>query len=69
MRACLKGVNKGESDNGEKNIQRIDGCRDDAWTMDNKKKKRKEKRKRRRRGRRRSRRRRGPLRKIGRRLG
>lgn len=28
-----------------KDAQRIDGCRDDAWTMDNKKKK-KEKRKR-----------------------
>ena len=31
---------------GVKDAQRIDGCRDDAWTMDNKKKKkRKEKEK------------------------
>ena len=29
-------------------VQRIDGCRDDAWTMDNKKKRKKRKRERRR---------------------
>ena len=37
-------------DNRGKSVQRINGCRDDAWTMDNKKKK-KEKKRRRERGR------------------
>jgi hypothetical protein len=45
-------------------VQRIDGCRDDAWTMDNKKK-RKRKEKPEERGRRRRRRRRGPLEERG----
>ena len=43
MRACLKSVKRGKQDNGEKSVQRIDGCRDDAWTLDNKKKKEKKK--------------------------
>ena len=38
MRACLGGVKKVRSDKRGKSVQRIDGCRDDAWTMDNKKK-------------------------------
>jgi len=38
---------KAGGDNRGRSVQRIDGCRDDAWTMDNKKKrKRKEKRRR-----------------------
>ena len=52
--------NAGEGDNRGKSVQRIGGCRDDAWTMDNKKK-RKRKRKGRRGGREEEKEEEGPL--------